>query len=505
MRRPRGTESMSTAEVSGQAVKKQISRRDLVEAMGTRPFAEDDRVRPIVERARPLVPPTESGPTRAEQIGPAESEQAQTARKQNGEYMAGKKWADITNPELILVDELIAEKRRAGQGILEGEKPPAPRAEAVAPKPEPVPVVETPKPAEAPAAVPKTEQAPMNWDLQPRKHLPAVQRAVESSVNTRVQADPKRYINAYQQSFGRANEYNADLAAELFRDYRDNRTANRPAVASASSKIAYEALLDRLEKEPASATPELMLTAGGTGSGKSTVTKNIARHGVLTYDSTLAGSLDGAVRLVEKALATGRSVEVAYVYREPVDAFQATLRRAREEGAGRVVDLDTHVGTHTNAPKNVTALIEKYSGDPRVTFNFSEMGPDGVKPGNAAILQKGVYDGLRERLADVLEQERKDGRISADIYHAIRGRDLQGEVPPPMAGSPGGGQLLRDAPGGDVPGLPASRPPQAQSGHPTGSVDALTRAETAARERLSSACKGETISAKLRNAAHEER
>ena len=145
--------------------------------------------------------------------------------------------------------------------------------------------------------------------------------------------------------------------------------------------------------------------------------------GRLVYDSTLT-SFSGCSRLKDAVLASGRKVVVLFVWRDPVDAFIATMKRANSsDGGGRVVQLSTHLATHRNAVATVQALHEHYAGEPGVAFTFvHNTGKDGMsRPATMNLVRNADYAGIEEVLRFALEAAHSTNKITDAQYRRIRG------------------------------------------------------------------------------------
>src|SRR5690606_18309055 len=103
---------------------------------------------------------------------------------------------------------------------------------------------------------------------------------------------------------------------------------------AARASVLAGLILQRKLHDPDS-VGSVLFTAGGTGSGKSTAVVGLRSHHIV-YDSTLS-NVDGARRQVRMAAETRHDVIVLFLLRDPVEAFQAVLDRAMNEGAGRTV------------------------------------------------------------------------------------------------------------------------------------------------------------------------
>ncbi len=249
---------------------------------------------------------------------------------------------------------------------------------------------------------------------------------IQMAVMARLEADRDGYLELYDVEFGGSREYSADNAAELFPEYSESpeaRTLNREGVGKAASWIAYTAFLRRLD-EPGREI--VVMTGGGTGSGKSTAVRSALMAGRLVYDSTLT-SFSGCSKLIDAVLASGRQVAVLFVWREPVNAFIATMKRANSaDGGGRVVQLVTHLATHRKAVETVLALHEHYAGDPNVPFIFvHNSGKRGeARPATIDLVRNADYTGIEEGLRFALEAAYSTNKITDAQYRRILGLDV---------------------------------------------------------------------------------
>jgi hypothetical protein len=249
---------------------------------------------------------------------------------------------------------------------------------------------------------------------------------IQQDVMARLEEDRDGYLDLYDVEFGGSREYSADNAAELFPEYSESteaRTRNREAVGKAASWIAYTAFLRRLY-EPGNEI--VVMTGGGTGSGKSTAVRTSLAAGRLVYDSTLT-SYPGCSGMIDAALASGRAVVILFVWREPVDAFIATMKRANSrDGNGRVVQLATHLATHRKAVETVLALHAHYADEPRVAFSFihntGKLGE--ARPATIDLVRNADYTGIGEGLRFALEAAHSTNKITDTQYRRILGLDV---------------------------------------------------------------------------------
>jgi hypothetical protein len=218
--------------------------------------------------------------------------------------------------------------------------------------------------------------------------------AVQQRSIERLKADPGEFVNRYRMEFG--DHFNPDNAAELFPDYcssPENRAKYRLAVAGAAGWVSDEAFRERL------AEPDempVLFTAGGTGSGKSTIAGPAADAGLIVFDSTFSNT-DLSKQRLQEALDSGRHVEVCYVYRDPGEAWSAGKTRTEEEGAGRTLTTQVHASTHAGAAQTVEQLTRDFSNNPQVEFTFFENSTaHGLQVGGLELTRKGERTSVAE-------------------------------------------------------------------------------------------------------------
>lgn len=288
-----------------------------------------------------------------------------------------------------------------------------------------------------------------------------VQRRAIAAVENNTDA----LAQAYREKFD--NVVSADNAKELFPDYatKAQRTANDLAVHRPASRLAQH-LYDEALKEPVAEghDPFVVLTAGGTGSGKTSsldvIMKKIEDHAHVIYDSTLS-DLDAARANIEAAKAAGHEVLVAFTDRELQEAFGATLGRARE--SGRPVTINTHVATHLKAPEVFDALRKEYAGDPAVSLAVIRNSAEGRELVPASQWEPRRYNeaDVRARLSRTLDAER--ARLGEPLYDAVRGA---AEKPAAAAGDEGIGGGHRDLQPNAAPGRHAEDPTEVDAAAP---------------------------------------
>src|SRR3546814_7560989 len=127
----------------------------------------------------------------------------------------------------------------------------------------------------------------------------------------------------------RISDWSSDVCSS---DLNRTRSADVHEAASDTVKTLYESKL--AQPTPEGLDRAVLFTAGGTGAGKTTAV-NAAGDAFgkpeITYDTNM-NTLSSAVDKVDQALAAGRDVRLAYVYRDPVEALACgALPRAERQ------------------------------------------------------------------------------------------------------------------------------------------------------------------------------
>lgn len=191
-----------------------------------------------------------------------------------------------------------------------------------------------------------------------------------------------------------------------------NQSVPYHEAASAFSKQYYQKLLD----DPTTKDQPVLFTAGGSGVGK---THGLTSAGNLDKYAAIVDTNTPTVAKVGKALDTGRSVKINYVYRDPIDAFRNGVL-SRAEKTGRTVPTDVHVSTHTGSLAGIQKLAAHYKDNPNVKISILDNSGDKIREVPLDFLaDKGYNKGeLQGKLNEQLNQAHNQKEISSETYHA---------------------------------------------------------------------------------------
>ena len=298
--------------------------------------------------------------------------------------------------------------------------------------------------------------------MEPSANLTPEERLVEQRARANLERNLAALAQAYRSQFG--SEISTDNAREIvspeYAASREGRTQWSRATQKPAGALA-DHLFEQALRRPDPAKPRVVLmTAGGTGAGKTTVLSGNPEFSdaQFVYDSNL-GSKQSSVRKIEAAEAAGNQVEVVFVHRDPIEALTGgVLPRAMTEG--RIVDLEAHARMYRDSAENFGYLIRRFFSDPNVRFKAidNSTGVEGARrmPLERASRIRYSTSVLRPKLRVALENEYAQGRISEAVYRATLGAPspkTPGGVPrdsgpggaPAGSEGPSGGGLLGDA------------------------------------------------------------
>ena len=215
---------------------------------------------------------------------------------------------------------------------------------------------------------------------------------------------------------------NTDLFRTLFKD-EGYVGSNAAAVQEPSSYLSKKAFTEALENPGET----VVMTAGGSGTGKSSALKGIdgineqMDDAAFVFDSNLS-SINSALKKIEEAHAADKDIIVDYVYRDPLDAFEngVVARMLNNEAeAGRLVPSKVVAGNHIGSLKVVRELEEKHG----VTVNYVDNSLGGPKYATVVdydtIFNKANYPSVEEltgQFNEIAKRLLDEGTITPEQY-----------------------------------------------------------------------------------------
>jgi hypothetical protein len=231
------------------------------------------------------------------------------------------------------------------------------------------------------------------------------------------EADPEALTEQYIKDNGKI--VNTDEARKLFKEEGYNG-ANSAAVHEASSAVAKDAWRKGLTNPE----PNAIIYAGGSGTGKTSVARDLVSdkldNAAVVLDGNLSGMKSAQLR-IEEALAAGKTPSIVYVYREPKDAWvNGVISRMLNNPAegGRVVPMSVFLGNHKGSHAVVKELTEKY---PDIDFGLID---NSLGKNNAEMMTLDKFNGIEyadieSELLQATKQLYDNGKITKQQYEAL--------------------------------------------------------------------------------------
>lgn len=183
----------------------------------------------------------------------------------------------------------------------------------------------------------------------------------------------------------------------------------------AANRLANDLFEKRMAEPPASPDEAVLILVGNAGVGKSTIAERNAESYQTVLDTNNANPT-GLQQSINKALNSGRKVDVLYVHAPIEEAVQRNVARQAQEG--RPVRILDQADLAVQAPASFGQAHEVFGQDPNVSFSSHETVPNGqTHTGQAAA---DFVQGLRDQNAsqNVLQK-------ATDAYtEATRGRNV---------------------------------------------------------------------------------
>ena len=238
--------------------------------------------------------------------------------------------------------------------------------------------------------------------------------------NNEIAADPeaaiRRYENIRETNGGKV--LNPDLVRELSEEYRADRSlsgrVHEPS--SALTRLMY----DRKVAETMGQEGNWIFTGGGPASGKTAgLSKEAENAADLVMDGTMA-KFNKVDDQLEKALVSGKTVNIVYIDRDPIKALPLALNRAME--TGRPVRLEDFMRMHRDARQSIKKLYDKYKDNDDVTIDIisNQKGIGEQERINIDQISTMDYDKSLQEGFELLQQFRKDDKINEKIYTATK-------------------------------------------------------------------------------------
>lgn len=265
-------------------------------------------------------------------------------------------------------------------------------------------------------------------------YTPASSHADEAFAHEHLTKNTEQALAAYKartkQIFGSENIVSGDEAKYAVPGMSASKSQKYHEPASQFAKAYYKHLL----KDPDTVDLPVMITAGGSGAGKTTALKkefadtSTDPNDYAAIVDTNLTNVKSAVSRIEPALASGREVHVKFVYRDPVEAYSGgVIPRATEEG--RAVEAGTHAETHAGSIDTIKEIADKYKDNPNVKIQVidNSRGHNNSTPVSLDFLHNKSYTKgeLETKIHQLLDNHLAQGKITNEQHTIFKGQKAQ--------------------------------------------------------------------------------
>lgn len=253
---------------------------------------------------------------------------------------------------------------------------------------------------------------------------------ITTDANSHVEKNGPELVDKYIAEHG--NFVGADEAKEFLPGYSQDRSTS-DLVQKAAGQLSEAVYNKLIETKQGVGNNKVLITAGGTGAGKSTALRT---QGVETkkypvvFDTNLSNG-PSAVARINKALAKGYSVDIKFVYAPVSEAYNRVIGRteqqAREHGSGRPVSAQGHIDMHHGSYDGILAAIKEFKNNPDVRIAvYDNTGKEPVRVEDPLAFIQKISDNkedetkLHAQLTAQREAAAQEGRISPRTNEAFQ-------------------------------------------------------------------------------------
>jgi hypothetical protein len=238
----------------------------------------------------------------------------------------------------------------------------------------------------------------------------------------KVVLDEKKLVANYLKN--NENVINTDEARKEFIDIGYNGT-NASAVHEASSVLGKKALEQLIENGK---NNTVSFYAGGAGSCKTSTIETLIPGIRKQSDAIIDGNLaqySKAAKKIGEYLEKGKNVEVAYVYRDPLDAWDAVIKRMlnNKSEMGRAVSSSVFIENTTGSYNTAKQILNSDIINDK-KFNISIF-DNSLGKGNAEIMNMNKFNNiefppdLKKKLREITDDYLQKGLITKQQYDVL--------------------------------------------------------------------------------------
>lgn len=193
----------------------------------------------------------------------------------------------------------------------------------------------------------------------------------------------------------------------------------------AASRLANDAFEQRMAEPPKSPDETVLILVGNAGAGKSTVAKLNSEHYQTVLD-TNAADPEGLKQNINRALDSGRKVDVVYVHAPIEEAVRRNITRQEKEG--RPVSIKDQADLAVKTPASFTQAHDVFGMNPDVAFGAGGNTSSGERVNHIgqdardfvdSIRQENGASSLLDRAISAYTSKRGEGHATPEVKRAF--------------------------------------------------------------------------------------
>lgn len=264
------------------------------------------------------------------------------------------------------------------------------------------------------------------------RNITDAEKKAQEYVLNNTQEALDEYTNKVRETYPTniPNIISADVGKFVIPDMSPEKSIDYHEPGFALSKAVEDILLKT------STSDKALFMAGVSGGGKSkalrTTNRNLNEYAIV-YDTNFA-NYESSKRKIDKVINAGKKVNIVYVYRDPIVAYEnGVIPRIKKEG--RIVPIDVHIKNYMGSFPTVQKIANEYGNKVDVEIIDNSRGKDEARmvPLENFKPKEYTYNELESKLVKVAQQALEEGKINEQVYQVatanLRGISNRGRTP----------------------------------------------------------------------------
>lgn len=260
----------------------------------------------------------------------------------------------------------------------------------------------------------------------PNRFMPITQAEYDAQVYlvNNFEKAKKDYLKLIKKEFsGADNVVSTDVGRFVYKGMKASMSPSFQEPGSAISK----AVKAELEADPKLKGKPAGTLAGGSGSGKTTILKEVLASKKTSIKDEYAylwdtntNKIESAEKKLLEAIDKGRAYQITYVYRDPIQAWvNGVIPRVASQD--RIVPIQAHIETHQGSYEVMKHLSDKYKNNSNVLFTYIDNSFSKGMSKRLLTLDKVPkfdYTDIGNKLFELTKEALEDGKITQEQFRA---------------------------------------------------------------------------------------